>query len=94
MDRQHLARLRLATTLLAGPVGDGSRDAASVVDHLVGVQSQEFVAARWLAWPVRPALNERDYPHAYVHPHPAIVTALRTATDALALCASGLPAQL
>lgn len=45
MDRHHLARLRLRTTLLAGMPAPGSP--TQVVDHLVAVQAQEFALARW-----------------------------------------------
>jgi hypothetical protein len=45
MDRQHLARIRLATTLLTA---DGPPPSATaVVDHLGAVQAQEFALARW-----------------------------------------------
>jgi transglutaminase-like putative cysteine protease len=56
-----------------------------------GVDAQFSVGAEKLAWSVRPALGERDYPELFVRPHPLVVTALTEATDMLDLCRSGEP---
>jgi hypothetical protein len=47
-----------------------------------------------LAWPVRPALGEHDFPTIYTHPSPVVLTALRGASDILELCRHGLPTHL
>lgn len=59
-----------------------------------GVQAEFSLGTERLAWPVRPELGELDYPEVFLRPHPAVVSALRTGTDALALCAAGLPQEL
>jgi transglutaminase-like putative cysteine protease len=59
-----------------------------------GVDAQFSLGTEQLAWPARPELGEIDYPDVFIHPHPAVITALTQATDMLALCASGLPSAL
>jgi transglutaminase-like putative cysteine protease len=59
-----------------------------------GINAQFSLETEQLAWPTRPELSEIDYPDVFIHPHPAVITALTNATDMLALCASGLPSAL
>jgi transglutaminase-like putative cysteine protease len=59
-----------------------------------GVDAQFSLGPERLAWPVRPELGERDYPEVFVRPHPAVVAALRGASDVLELCGGGLPEDL
>ena len=59
-----------------------------------GVNAQFSLTTEMLAWSVRAELGERDYPQLLVDPHPAVVRALRGATDVLALCREGLPSHL
>lgn len=47
-----------------------------------------------LAYAVDPGLGEIDHPQVFVTPVPEVVSALRDATDVLALCVSGLPSDL
>ena len=57
----------------------------------------QFITAKGeagLAWPVRQAIGERDYPQVFTEPHPSVVAALSTATDMLDLCCGGLPSGL
>jgi len=58
------------------------------VDEIVGLSHPSITQ---LAWPVRAELGERDYSQLLASPHPAVVRALRGATDALELCRGGLP---
>lgn len=60
----------------------------------VGIGARFSLDAEFLAWAVRPELGEIDYPRVHPCPAPAVVNALRDATDALALCRSGLPDRL
>jgi transglutaminase-like putative cysteine protease len=59
-----------------------------------GIDAQFSLHHERLAWTVRPEIGEVDYPHVHAHPHPAVVEALRGATDALALAGHGLPSDL
>jgi transglutaminase-like putative cysteine protease len=59
-----------------------------------GVDAQFSLSREQLAWQVRPALGECDYPDVLVRPHPAVVAALTEATDMLDLCREGLPAEI
>lgn len=59
-----------------------------------GLTTQFSLEGEWLAFSVRPELGELDYPTVYARPHPAVLSALREATDALALCEAGLPTEL
>ena len=59
-----------------------------------GVNAQFSLRTEQLAWPVRRDVGERDYAHVLVSPHPAVVRALRDATDVLELCRGGLPSQM
>jgi transglutaminase-like putative cysteine protease len=44
-----------------------------------------------LAWPVRPELGECDYVEVFESAHPAVVAALTSTDNVLALCGGGLP---
>ncbi|MFH9675023.1 transglutaminase family protein [Streptomyces sp. NPDC017405] len=46
-----------------------------------GVDAQFSLDGERLAWIPDPAAGERDYPALYAAPHPAVLTALRTAAD-------------
>ncbi|MGP3924989.1 transglutaminase domain-containing protein [Streptomyces sp. 8N616] len=46
-----------------------------------GVDAQFSLDREQLAWPVRPGLGEADYPTVHAAPHPAVLNALRQATD-------------
>jgi transglutaminase-like putative cysteine protease len=59
----------------------------------VGVDAQFSVNGEQLAWPTDSA-GEVDYPEVWVTPAPEVVASLRAATDALELCASGLPSTI
>jgi transglutaminase-like putative cysteine protease len=59
-----------------------------------GVDAQFSLGRERLAWAVRPELGELDYPDLHPQPHPAIVEALRGATNVLALADGGLPDDL
>jgi transglutaminase-like putative cysteine protease len=57
-----------------------------------GVDAQFSLGAERLAWAVRPALGECDYPEVLASPHRLVVTALTEATDMLDLGREGKPA--
>ena len=59
-----------------------------------GVQAEFSLGEERLAFPVRPAYGEIDYPGVYASPHPATVSALKNAADLLALYRAGLPTAL
>lgn len=59
-----------------------------------GIDARFSLDEELLAYRVDPELGEVDYPRVYVHPHPAVLAALRSSDDALALCAGGLPTEL
>jgi transglutaminase-like putative cysteine protease len=59
-----------------------------------GIDAQFSVDGERLAYLVDPALGEVDYPQVLAATAETVVAALRGATDGLALCAGGLPAQL
>ncbi len=59
-----------------------------------GVDAQFSPDSEQLAWPVRPELGERDYPHVLAWPAPRVISALQAADDMLALCGGGLPSEL
>ena len=46
-----------------------------------GVDARFSVGEERLAWTVRPALGEVDYPELYAEPHPAVLGALKAAPD-------------
>ena len=46
-----------------------------------GVDAQFSLDGERLAWPVRPEFGEVDYPVLHAAPHPAVLAALRAATD-------------
>lgn len=46
-----------------------------------GVDARFSLEGERLAWTPDPASNEMDYPVLYAEPHPAVLTALRTAPD-------------
>ncbi|MFG2719168.1 transglutaminase family protein [Streptomyces sp. NPDC048416] len=50
-----------------------------------GVDAQFSLDEERLAWQVRPEFSELDYPALYDVPHPAVLSALRTAPDRSAL---------
>lgn len=56
-----------------------------------GVDAQFSLADERLAWPVRPELGECDYVEVFESAHPAVVAALTSTDDVLALCGGGLP---
>ena len=58
-----------------------------------GVDAQFSLNREQLAWPTDSA-GEIDYPEVRVSPAPEVVACLRGATDALELCATGLPSTL
>ncbi|MDQ1012351.1 transglutaminase-like putative cysteine protease [Streptomyces sp. V4I23] len=54
--------------------------------NIPGVVDAQFSTnGERLAWPVRPECSEVDYPILFAAPHPAVLTALRTASDRPAL---------
>jgi transglutaminase-like putative cysteine protease len=59
-----------------------------------GVDAQFSLAGERLAWPVRPEHGEIDHPRVFAAPDDGVVASLRAASDMLALCAGGLPADL
>lgn len=59
-----------------------------------GLDAQFSLGEERLAWVADPARGEVDHPALYAAPAPSVVRALRRATDALALCAGGLPSTL
>lgn len=60
----------------------------------LGVQAEFPTGAERLAYTVRPACGEIDYPTIYTHPHPKVVRALREHTNCLHLCQYFLPDEL
>jgi transglutaminase-like putative cysteine protease len=58
-----------------------------------GVNALFSLAGEQLAWPTDSA-GELDYPDVRVAPAPEVVACLRGATDALQLCATGLPSTI
>jgi transglutaminase-like putative cysteine protease len=60
----------------------------------LGVDAQFSLADERLAWPVRPELGEVDYASVLADPDEGVLTALRRSTDLVALCRTGLPAEL
>lgn len=54
-----------------------------------GIDARFSLDGERLAWPVRPERGEADDPRVHVHPHPAVLAALRGADDVLALCERG-----
>jgi len=59
-----------------------------------GVNAEFSLSAEQLAFPVRPALDEVDYPTLHVAPHPAIAACLTAHDDALLMYRGGLPERL
>lgn len=59
-----------------------------------GVQTEFSLAAEYLAYAVRPALGEIDYPTIFAEPHPLVVAALKNNANCLDMCQYGLPQQL
>ncbi|AXG82285.1 transglutaminase domain-containing protein [Streptomyces paludis] len=70
----------LVAVLLPGAPPDGwaRQDARG---NKPGVDARFSVTGERLAWPVRPQFGEVDYPELYDAPHPAVLGALRAATD-------------
>ena len=56
-----------------------------------GVDAQFSLKDERLARPVRPDLGECDYVEVFETAHPAVVAALTSTDDVLALCGGGLP---
>jgi len=59
-----------------------------------GVSAEFSLDEERLAFPVRPELEEIDYPELYAEPHSAIANALTTNDDALEMYRKGLPSEL
>jgi len=59
-----------------------------------GVDAQFSVNSEQLAWPVDPERGERDFETIYREPSPAVVAALRNASNLFDLYRHGLPAEL
>jgi transglutaminase-like putative cysteine protease len=59
-----------------------------------GIDAQFSLDGERLAYRANPAQGEVDYRQVFNSPADSVVEALRGATDALALCAGGLPTQL
>ncbi len=59
-----------------------------------GVNAQFSLSGEQLAWPVRPNLGEHDYPCVYREASPAVVAALRGASNLQELYRAGLPTSL
>jgi transglutaminase-like putative cysteine protease len=59
-----------------------------------GVDAQFSLTRERLAWPLNPTLGEVDYPEVWINPAVVVVSALRSASDILALCDGGLPSSL
>ncbi|MBD2869058.1 transglutaminase-like domain-containing protein [Paenibacillus arenilitoris] len=59
-----------------------------------GVHAEFSLHGEQLAFPVREACNEIDYPKIYAHPHPHTIRALKQNTDCVQMCLHGLPAEL
>ena len=59
-----------------------------------GVHTEFAPVGEWLAYEVRPAAGEVDYPTVYAAPHPAVLSVLRSWDDCQALCDGHLPAEL
>lgn len=79
---------------LVGVYLDGSWHRQDPRGNKPGVDAQFSLDGERLAWPVRQAIGERDYPQVFTEPHPSVVAALSTATDMLDLCCGGLPSGL
>jgi len=60
----------------------------------LGIQVTFSVENEQLAFSVHPEWGEIDDAHIWTKPHPQTLAALRMHTDALVLCASGLPDRL
>jgi transglutaminase-like putative cysteine protease len=59
-----------------------------------GVDAQFSLGKERLAFPVRPELDERDYPEIRAFPHPDVVKSLLDNTDCLTMYLTRLPASL
>jgi len=59
-----------------------------------GVQAEFSLEQEKLAFSIRPALDEVDYPTIYSHPHAKIVATLQQHTDSLHMCQFSLPERL
>jgi transglutaminase-like putative cysteine protease len=59
-----------------------------------GIDAQFSLGRERLAYTPAPERGEADYPEVRVAPAPAVITALRSSSDALALCETGLPTVL
>jgi transglutaminase-like putative cysteine protease len=60
----------------------------------VNVDAQFTLYRERVAYVADPAAGELDYPDVLVRPAPAVLAALRSSDDVLALCRSGLPASI
>ncbi|TXS34683.1 transglutaminase family protein [Streptomyces sp. ms191] len=68
----------LAAVRLPGAVRWARQD---VRGNRPGIDAQFSPDEERLAWTVRPECNEVDYPVLYAEPHPAVLSALRAASD-------------
>ncbi|GHO57296.1 transglutaminase-like domain-containing protein [Ktedonobacter robiniae] len=59
-----------------------------------GVQAEFSLEQEKLAFPVRPELDEIDYPTIYSHPHPRVVAPLQQHSDSLYMYQHCLPERL
>jgi transglutaminase-like putative cysteine protease len=59
-----------------------------------GVQAEFSLEQEKLAFPVRPELDEIDYPTIYSHPHPKVVAPLQQHSDSLYMYQHCLPGRL
>jgi len=59
-----------------------------------GIDAQFSLAGERLAWPTNADRGERLYPEVYTEPAEVVLGALRSADDALVLCAGNLPGEL
>jgi transglutaminase-like putative cysteine protease len=56
-----------------------------------GVDAQFSLSEEHLAWPIDRSKGEVDYPEVHAKPAAKVVASMAAATDALVLCAFGLP---
>ncbi|QHW33059.1 transglutaminase family protein [Paenibacillus rhizovicinus] len=60
----------------------------------IGIDAQFSVSEEKLAFPVRPAYDEIDYPLIHSLPHPKTIEALQQHTNCITMCLNGLPSAL
>jgi len=59
-----------------------------------GIQAEFSLTGERLAFPIRKAYNETDYPVIYSQPHPKTIRTLRGNTDCRSMYLQGLPTEL